>query len=82
MKISTKGRYALRMMLDFALHPGECTKIKDAVSYTHLDVYKRQAWAWGTMRIQEARIKSRIINRIKSSIIAKIPPISVLILIL
>lgn len=27
MKISTKGRYALRMMLEFALHPGECTKI-------------------------------------------------------
>lgn len=28
MKISTKGRYALRMMLEFALHPDECTKIK------------------------------------------------------
>ena len=27
MKISTKGRYALRMMLEFALHPGEYTKI-------------------------------------------------------
>ncbi|WP_367567415.1 Rrf2 family transcriptional regulator [Lacrimispora sp.] len=27
MRFSTKGRYALRMMLDFALHPGECTKI-------------------------------------------------------
>lgn len=27
MKISTKGRYALRMMLEFAMHPGECTKI-------------------------------------------------------
>ncbi|MEY8353687.1 Rrf2 family transcriptional regulator [Lachnospiraceae bacterium 54-53] len=27
MKFSTKGRYALRMMLEFALHPGECTKI-------------------------------------------------------
>lgn len=27
MKISTKGRYALRMMLEFARHPGECTKI-------------------------------------------------------
>ena len=32
MKISTKGRYALRMMLDFALHPGECTKIKDVAA--------------------------------------------------
>lgn len=27
MKISTKGRYALRMMLEFALHPDCCTKI-------------------------------------------------------
>lgn len=27
MKISTKGRYALRMMLEFAMHPDECTKI-------------------------------------------------------
>lgn len=27
MKISTKGRYAIRMMLEFALHPDECTKI-------------------------------------------------------
>jgi len=27
MKISTKGRYALRMMLEFAMNPGECTKI-------------------------------------------------------
>ncbi len=32
MKISTKGRYALRMMLDFALHPDECTKIKDVAA--------------------------------------------------
>ena len=32
MKISTKGRYALRMMLDFALHPGECTKINDVAA--------------------------------------------------
>lgn len=27
MKISTKGRYALRMMLEFAMHPNQCTKI-------------------------------------------------------
>ena len=27
MKISTKGRYALRMMLEFAMNPNECTKI-------------------------------------------------------
>lgn len=32
MKISTKGRYALRMMLDIALHPHECTKIKDVAA--------------------------------------------------
>ena len=31
MLVSTKGRYALRIMIDLA-----------AVSYTHLDVYKRQ----------------------------------------
>ena len=36
MIISTKGRYALRLMLDLALHN------TGAVSYTHLDVYKRQ----------------------------------------
>lgn len=27
MKISTKGRYALRMMLEFAMNPDVCTKI-------------------------------------------------------
>lgn len=27
MKFSTKGRYALRMMIEFALNPGKCTKI-------------------------------------------------------
>ena len=32
MKISTKGRYALRMMLDIALHPDEYTKIKDVTA--------------------------------------------------
>ena len=29
MKISTKGRYALRMMLEFALHPDQYTKINE-----------------------------------------------------
>ena len=69
MQISTKGRYALRLMLDLAVHnTGERVKIKDisarenisekyleqiisslkkagyvTVSYTHLDVYKRQS---------------------------------------
>ena len=29
MTISTKGRYALRIMLDLAGHPGETVKLKD-----------------------------------------------------
>ena len=37
MKISTKGRYAMRLMLDLALN-----NTGAPVSYTHLDVYKRQ----------------------------------------
>lgn len=33
MKISTKGRYAVRVMLDLALHDsGECIKVKDIAS--------------------------------------------------
>ena len=32
MKISTRGRYALRMMLEFALHPDQCTKISQVAS--------------------------------------------------
>ena len=33
MKISTKGRYAIRVMLDLALHDsGECIKVKDIAS--------------------------------------------------
>ena len=47
MKISTKGRYALRMMIEFGMNPDTCTKISQVaanpVSYTHLDVYKRQS---------------------------------------
>lgn len=42
MKISTKGRYSLRMMLEFALHPNECTKIRQVaarqqLSYKYLE---------------------------------------------
>ena len=33
MKISTKGRYALRMMLEFAMNPNECTKISQVAGY-------------------------------------------------
>ena len=29
MKISTKGRYALRMLLDLAEHPGVCASLRD-----------------------------------------------------
>ena len=38
MKISTKGRYALRMMLEFALHPDECTKIGQVASRQQISV--------------------------------------------
>lgn len=27
MRVSTKGRYALRMMIEFGLNPDQCTKI-------------------------------------------------------
>ncbi len=32
MKISSKGRYALRMMIEFGLHPDECTNISQVAS--------------------------------------------------
>lgn len=32
MKISSKGRYALRMMIEFALHPDECTNISQVAN--------------------------------------------------
>lgn len=38
MKISTKGRYAVRMMLEFALHPGECTKISQVAKRQQLSI--------------------------------------------
>ena len=38
MKISTKGRYALRMMLEFALHPDECTKISQVAERQQFSV--------------------------------------------
>lgn len=38
MKISTKGRYALRMMLEFALHPQECTKISQVAQRQQISV--------------------------------------------
>ena len=38
MKISTKGRYALRMMLEFAMHPGECTKISQVAARQQISV--------------------------------------------
>lgn len=43
MKISTKGRYALRMMLEFALHPDECTKISQVAKRQQIsDKYLEQ----------------------------------------
>lgn len=38
MKISTKGRYALRMMLEFALRPNECTKISQVAKNQQISV--------------------------------------------
>lgn len=38
MKISTKGRYALRMMLEFALHPDEWTKISQVAKRQEISV--------------------------------------------
>lgn len=32
MKISTKGRYALRMMIEFGMNPGQCTKISQVAA--------------------------------------------------
>ncbi len=32
MKISTKGRYALRMMIEFGLNPNQCTKISQVAA--------------------------------------------------
>lgn len=38
MKISTKGRYALRMMLEFALAPEECTKLNQVAERQQISV--------------------------------------------
>lgn len=44
MKISTKGRYAVRVMLDMALHnTGECIKVKDVAARQNVsDKYLEQ----------------------------------------
>lgn len=43
MRFSTKGRYALRMMIEFALHPGECTKINQVAERQEIsDKYLEQ----------------------------------------
>lgn len=43
MKISTKGRYALRMMLEFGLHPDSCTKISQVAKSQQIsDKYLEQ----------------------------------------
>jgi Rrf2 family protein len=38
LKISTKGRYALRMMLEFALNPDQCTKISQVAGRQQISV--------------------------------------------
>ena len=43
MTFSTKWRYALRMMLEFALHPNECTKINQVAQRQEIsDKYLEQ----------------------------------------
>ena len=43
MKISTKGQYALRMMVEFALHPNECTTLSQVAARHDLsDKYLEQ----------------------------------------
>ena len=32
MRVSTKGRYALRMMIEFGLNPDQCTKISQVAA--------------------------------------------------
>lgn len=32
MRVSTKGRYALRMMIEFGMNPGQCTKISQVAA--------------------------------------------------
>lgn len=43
MKVSTKGRYALRMMIEFAMNPDKCTKISEVAKRQGLsDKYLEQ----------------------------------------
>lgn len=43
MKVSTKGRYALRMMLEFGLNPDQCTKISQVAQRQQIsDKYLEQ----------------------------------------
>ena len=43
MKISTKGRYALRMMIEFGLNPDQCTKISQVAARQNIsDKYLEQ----------------------------------------
>lgn len=38
MRISTKGRYALRMMLEFAMSPDDCTKLNQVAKRQQISV--------------------------------------------
>ena len=43
MRISTKGRYALRMMIEFGLNPNQCTKISQVAAHQGIsDKYLEQ----------------------------------------
>ena len=42
MRVSTKGRYALRMMIEFGLNPDQCTKISQVAARQGIsDIWNR-----------------------------------------
>lgn len=56
MKVSTKGRYALRMMIEFGLNPNACTKISQvAIRQGISDKYLEQI---ATLLLRAGYIKS------------------------
>ncbi len=56
MKISTKGRYALRMMIEIGMNPGQCTKISQIAARQGIsDKYLEQI---ATMLVRAGLIRS------------------------
>lgn len=56
MRISTKGRYALRMMIEIGLHPDRCTKISEVAARQQIsDKYLEQIV---TLLIRAGYVKS------------------------